>query len=124
MSWHVKYVQDEPTSLGERSKLCLSETKATNSGEGWSDGLTTPLIPFPKGDKSKSSPLQGGGRSCACFSKLQMRGGGSACSGNKPIFSFPGWGRLGWGDKSSGGSPSLTGLALPIQIWKGGVKHA
>ena len=22
------------------------------------------------------------------------------------------------------GSPSLTGLALPIQIWKGGVKHA
>ena len=24
------------------------------------------------------SPLQGGGRSCACISKLQMRGGGSS----------------------------------------------
>ena len=59
-----------------------------------------------------------------CSHAFIFAGGGSSSSGNKPIFSFPGWGRLGWGDKSSGGSPSLTGLALPIQIWKGGVKHA
>ena len=55
---------------------------------------------------------------------FSFAGGGLSSSGNKPIFSFPGWGRLGWGDKSSGGNPSLTGLALPIQIRKGGVKHA
>ena len=38
-----------------------------------------------------------------CSYAFIFAGGGSSSSRNKPIFSFPGWGRLGWGDKSGGG---------------------
>ena len=47
----------------------LNERKRINSilGEGSS-----------RREMANNSPLQGGGRSCACTSKLQMRGGGSS----------------------------------------------
>ena len=60
-SWIIRVLTGVTSRSNLRARLCRRPTE-------------NPLV---QGDK-KVSPLQGGGRSCACISKLQMRGGGSS----------------------------------------------